>query len=88
MNGAANTSGHINGVAPRIQRAEPSAIFLHCLVQYNLCLQEVGKQILCVREALDLVMELFVINQSDLISLFESLMTQVSPGTPFLRPLV
>ena len=52
-------SGHINGVAPQIQRTEPSAIFMHCLVQCtNLCLQEVGKQILCVREALDLVMEL------------------------------
>ena len=42
--GATSMSGHINGVAAQIQRVEPSAIFVRCLVHCtNLCLQEVGK---------------------------------------------
>ncbi len=57
--GAANMSGHVSGVATRIQEIEPTAVFVHCLAHCtNLCLQSLGKQSLCVREALDLVMEL------------------------------
>ena len=88
--GAASMSGHINGVAAQIQRVEPSAIFVHCLAHCtNLCLQEVGKQILCVREALDLVMELsqLIRYSPKRLTLFESLMAQVSPGAPSLKPL-
>ena len=88
--GAASMSGHINGVAAQIQRVEPSAIFVHCLAHCtNLCLQEVGKQILCIREALDLVMELsqLIRYSPKRLSLFESLMAQVSPGAPSLKPL-
>ena len=83
-------SGHINGVAAQIQRVEPSAIFVHCLAHCtNLCLQEVGKQILCVREALDLVMELsqLIRYSPKRLTLLESLMAQVSPGAPSLKPL-
>ena len=83
-------SGHINGVAAQIQRVEPSAIYVHCLVHCtNLCLQEVGKKILCVREALDLVMELsqLIRYSPKRLNLFESLMAQVSPGAPSLKPL-
>ena len=82
--------GHINGVAAQIQRVEPSAIFVHCLAHCtNMCLQEVGKQILCVRVALDLVMELsqLIRYSPKRLSLFESLMAQVSPGAPSLKPL-
>ena len=57
--GAANMCGHINGVAARIQRIEPTAIMVHCLAHStNLCLQSVAKQSVHVREALDLVMGL------------------------------
>ena len=88
--GAANMSGHISGVATCIQEIEPTAVFVHCLGHCtNLCLHSLGKQSLCVREALDLVMEL-----SQLIrfspkrsSLFEALQAQVSPGAPTLKPL-
>lgn len=88
--GAASMSGHINGVAAQIQRVEPGAIFVHCLAHCtNLCLQEVGKQILCIREALDLVMELsqLIRYSPKRLSLFESLMAQVSQGAPLLKPL-
>ena len=88
--GAANMSGHIRGVAARIQQSEPTAVFVHCLAHCtNLCLQSVGRQSLCVREALDLVMGL-----SQLIrfspkraSLFAALQAQVSAGAPTLKPL-
>jgi len=83
-------SGHVSGVATCIQEIEPTAVFVHRLAHCtNLCLQSLGKQSLCVREALDLVMEL-----SQLIrfspkrsSLFEALQAQVSPGAPTLKPL-
>jgi len=47
--GAANMSGHINGVTARIQEVEPRAIYVHCLAHCtNLSLQQVGRQILCI----------------------------------------
>ena len=88
--GAPNMSGHISGVAARIQECEPTAIFGHCLAHCtNLCLQKVGSQVICVRDSLNLVMEL-----SQLIrfspkrsSLFTALQAQVSPSAPTLKPL-
>ena len=39
--GAANMSGHLNGVGVRIQRVEPTAIPVHCFAHcLNLCLQD------------------------------------------------
>ena len=47
--GASNMSGHISGVAARIQECESTAIFVHCLAHCtNLCLQKVGSQVVCV----------------------------------------
>lgn len=57
--GASSMSGYINGVAANIQKAEPSALYVHCLAHCtNLCLQTAGRQIGCIRDALDLVMGL------------------------------
>ena len=54
--GAANMSGHLRGVAARIQKIEPRAIMVHCLAHCtNLCIQSVGRKTLCIREALDLI---------------------------------
>ena len=83
-------SGHISGVAARIQECELTAIFVHCLAHCtNLCLQKVGSQVVCVQDSLNLVMEL-----SQLIrfspkrsSLFAVLQAQVSPTAPALKPL-
>lgn len=82
-------SGHIRGVAARLQQCEPNAIFVHCLVHStNLWLQLLARQSLCIRGALDLVMEL-----SQLIrfspkksSLFKAMQAQMSPGSPLLKP--
>ena len=57
-------SGYIGEVAARIQEAEPTALYVHCLAHCtNLCLQSVGKKIPVIWEALNLTMEL-----SDLIN--------------------
>ena len=82
--------GHINGVAARIQKDEPSAIYVHCLAHCtNLCLQTVGRQVAPVRDALELVREV-----SQLIrfspkrsTLFESVQSQLSHSSPSLKPL-
>ena len=55
--GASNMSGHISGVAARLQQLESTAIFVHCFAHCtNLCLQTLGRQSQCVHNALELVM--------------------------------
>ena len=57
--GASNMSGHISGVATRMQQLESTAIFVHCFAHCtNLCLQSLGRQSQCVHNALELVMGL------------------------------
>ena len=83
-------SGHISGVAVRMQQLEPTVIFVHCFAHCtNLCLQTLGRQSQCVHDALEVVMGI-----SQLIryspkrsSLFDALRSQVSPGAPSLKPL-
>ena len=56
--GASNMSGYLNGVAARIEKDVPAALYLHCFAHCtNLCLQSVGRKCTAVRDALDLVME-------------------------------
>ena len=39
--GASNMSGHLNGVAARIQKEQPKAHYVHCVAHsLNLCLQD------------------------------------------------
>ena len=88
--GASNMSGHLHGVAAQIQEATPSALYVHCLAHCtNLCLQTVGRQCTPVRDALD-----FVMGVTDLFrfspkrsTLFDTLQSQLSPGSPTLKPL-
>ena len=80
-------SGHISGVAARIQEIEiePTPIYVHCLAHsINLCLQAVGRNIATIREVLDLTMDLsqFIHFSPKRSSLFESLQAQLSPGVP------
>ena len=57
--GAANMMGHLRGVAKQIQSVEELAIPIHCLAHcLNLCLQDVAKKCVCIRDALDLVFEI------------------------------
>ena len=88
--GALTMSGHVSGIAARIQEVEPTAVYVHCLAHStNLCLQTVGRTISAVREALDLVMELsqFIQFSPKRSSLFQTLQVQLSPGAPSLKPL-
>ena len=56
--GASSMSGHLNGLAARITKDVPTAIFVHCFAHCtNLCLQSVARQCVTVRNALDLIME-------------------------------
>ena len=53
---AANMQDIQNGVATRIQRENPAALPVHCLAHsLNSCLQDTGRQILLLRDALDVV---------------------------------
>ena len=50
--GASNMSGHLNGVAARIQKEQPKAHYVHCVAHsLNLCLQDCGKNCISMREA-------------------------------------
>ena len=47
-------SGHLCGVSAHIQQCEETAVFVHCLAHCtNLCLQTAGRQVPCIRDALD-----------------------------------
>ena len=53
-------AGHLNGVAAKITREEPKALFVHCLAHsINLCLQDCAKLCKCVKDALGLVNEIY-----------------------------
>jgi len=46
-------------VAAQIKRESPSALSVHCFAhKFNLCLQDVGKQLLFLRDALEVVREI------------------------------
>ena len=64
-------------------------MFVYCLAHCtNLALQTAGRQVPCVRDALDLVMGLALIQFTPKrSSLFESLQAQVSSDTSTLKPL-
>ena len=58
--GASNMMGHLRGVATQIQAEEKAAISVHCLAHcLNLCLQDTAKKCAPVRNALDIVIEIF-----------------------------
>ncbi|XP_035690920.1 zinc finger MYM-type protein 1-like [Branchiostoma floridae] len=57
--GAANMKGHRTGVATRIKTEEPAAVPVHCWAHsLNLCLQDTCRQIVAVRDAMDLAREI------------------------------
>ena len=57
--GASNMQGKRTGVATRILSENPAAIPVHCFAHsLNLCLQGIGRKILCIRDALETVKEI------------------------------
>ena len=57
--GAANMQGRRNGVATRISEEQPAAIPVHCCAHsLNLCLQDTGRKLVCIRDALEICREI------------------------------
>ncbi|XP_065914462.1 zinc finger MYM-type protein 1-like [Dysidea avara] len=57
--GAANMQGKRTGVATRMLKKNPTALPVHCLAHsLNLCLQDAGRQVQLLRDALDVVKEI------------------------------
>ena len=63
---AAVMQGRLSGVAARIRKDVPQALPVHCLAHsLNLCLQDSGRKITLLRDALDIVREIVqLINKS------------------------
>ena len=88
--GASNMSGHLNGVAARIQKEQPKAHYVHCVAHsLNLCLQDCGQNCITVREALTVTIELASIIRASpkRLAQFRHLQEELSPGSPGLKPL-
>jgi hypothetical protein len=78
----ANMSGHLSGVAARIQSEEPCAHYIHCAAHsLNLCLQECGKRSKLVRDTLGFVNEIcnFIKLSPKHLALFEHLQNELQP---------
>ena len=83
-------SGYRQEVAATIQQEYPTALYVHCLAHcINLSLQAVGRQLPCIRDALDLVMgpNQLIQFSPKRTTLFENMQLQLSPGAPTLKPL-
>ena len=88
--GAANMSGHLNGVAACVKHEQSAALHVYCLAHsLNLCLQDVARVCETIREGLHLVMELIQLIKwsPKRSSLFEELKGEMSLEAHDLRPL-
>lgn len=88
--GASNMSGHLNGVAARIQKDERKAHYIHCAAHcLNLCLQDCGKNCTGVRDALVVATELATIIRGSpkRLAQFKCLQEELSKGSSALKPL-
>ena len=57
--GAATMQGCVSGVATRFKELNTAAIAIHCCAHsYNLCLQDIGRKLTCIRDALDTTKEI------------------------------
>ena len=57
--GASNMQGKLSGVATRFRNEQPAALPVHCFAHsLNLCLQDAGRNLVCIRDALETVREI------------------------------
>ena len=57
--GASNMQGRRSGVATRFRNENPAAIAVHCCAHsLNLCLQDIGRKLPCIRDALETVKDI------------------------------
>ena len=83
-------SGHLNGVAAKIQGEQPKAQYIHCVAHsLNLCLQDCRQNYKTVREALTVTTELASIIRTSpkRLAQFCHLQEELCPGSPGLKPL-
>ena len=88
--GAANMSGHIRGVATMLLKEEPAALHVHCLAHcLNLCLQDVGRKLQVVRNALDICIEVgkLILWSPKRMHAFRNSQRDFSPQATNIRPL-
>ena len=88
--GASDMSGHLSGVAARIQKDQPQAFYVHCVAHsLNLCLQDCGQNCKVVREALAVTTEIAAIIRASpkCLAQFRNLQHELSPGAPGIKPL-
>lgn len=87
--GAANMQGRRSGVATRFLEDQPAAIPVHCCAHsLNLCLQDAGRKLTCLRDALELCREIINLIQFSpkRLHLFSSNLQSSGSGTT-LKPL-
>ncbi len=57
--GAANMQGKRTGLATRVSSEQPAALPVHCCAHsLNLCLQDAGRKLVCLRDALEISKEI------------------------------
>ena len=87
--GAANMQGRRSGVAARFLQEQPAAIPVHCCAHsLNLCLQDAGRKLTCLRDALELCREIINLIRFSpkRLHLFSSNLQASGSGTT-LKPL-
>ena len=88
--GASNMSGCFKGVASRIIKEEPTALYVHCSAHcLNLCLQECSHKCTCIRDALSLTREIsnLIRNSPKRLASFKCIQHSYSSDAPNLKPL-
>ena len=90
--GASNMQDKRSGVATRFRNEQPAAIPVHCFARsLNLCLQDAGRNLICIRDALETVREIsnLIRYSPKRLHLFSSKISQAgeSNSTVSLKPL-
>ena len=88
--GASDMSGHLNGVAARIQKEQPKAHYVRCVAHsLNVCLQDCGQNCISMREALAVTTEIASIIHTSpkCLAQFCHLQEELLPGSLGLKPL-
>ena len=89
--GASNMQGCRKGVATQIKCESPSALSVHCFAyKLNLCLQDVHKQLVFLRDALEVVKEIakLIKFSPKRASLFSQILAQPDNTGVTIKPLV
>ena len=82
--------GKRSGVAARFLSENPAAILVHCFAHsLNLCLQGMGKNVVCIRDTIEIVKEVgkFILYSPKRLYLFSSTLQQAPDSRVSLKLL-